>query len=64
MVALAEAGLKRRARLDRHGEDERKALTPLIAIVDEGRSPSDGLLAAYHGPWQGEIDKVFDVQSF
>ena len=64
MVALAEAGLKRRARLDRHGEDERKALAPLIATVDEGRSPSDRLLTAYHGPWHGDIDKVFDAQSF
>jgi glutamate--cysteine ligase len=64
MVALAEAGLKRRARLDRHGQDERKALTPLIATVEEGRSPSDRLLAAYHGPWHDEIDKVFDAQGF
>jgi glutamate--cysteine ligase len=64
MVALAEAGLKRRARLDRHGEDERKALIPLIATAEEGRSPSDRLLAAYRGPWHGEIDKVFDAQGF
>jgi glutamate--cysteine ligase len=64
MVALAEAGLKRRARLDRHGEDERKALIPLIATAEEGRSPSDRLLAAYHGSWHGDIDKVFDAQGF
>jgi glutamate--cysteine ligase len=63
MVRLAESGLKRRARLNRKGEDERTALTPLIETVAEGRSPSDRLLAAYHGPWQGDIDKIFDTQA-
>jgi glutamate--cysteine ligase len=55
--------LKRRARLTRQGEDESKALAPLIETVAEGRSPSDRLLAAYHGPWQGDIDKIFDTQA-
>ena len=61
MVQLAQSGLKRRARLTRQGEDESKALAPLIETVAEGRSPSDRLLAAYHGPWQGDIDRVFDT---
>ena len=39
------------------GEDERKALAPLIETVEEGRSPADRLLADYHGPWRGDIDK-------
>ena len=60
---LALGGLKRRARLDRKGEDERKALAPLIETVEEGRSPADRLLAAYHGPWQGDIDKLFDSKA-
>jgi glutamate--cysteine ligase len=64
MVALAEAGLKRRARKNRHGEDERKTLAPLVETVEQGRSPSDRLLAAYHGPWHGDIDKVFETQAF
>jgi glutamate--cysteine ligase len=63
MVALAEAGLKRRARLDRKGDDERKALAPLIETVTDGRSPSDRLLTAYHGPWAGDIDQIFDAQA-
>ena len=64
MVELAEAGLKGRARLNRKGDDERKALAPLIETIAEGRSPSDRLLAAYHGPWAGDIDKVFESQAF
>jgi glutamate--cysteine ligase len=60
MLALAEGGLKRRARLNRKGEDERTALAPLIETAEEGSSPSDRLLAAYHGPWARNIDRVFD----
>jgi glutamate--cysteine ligase len=63
MVRFAEQGLGRRARLDRKGEDERKALVPLIETIEQGRSPADQLLAAYHGPWAGDIDKVFDAQA-
>jgi glutamate--cysteine ligase len=63
MVQLAQSGLKRRARLTRKGEDESKALAPLIETVAEGRSPADRLRAAYHGPWQGDIDKVFESQA-
>ena len=64
MVGIALGGLQRRARLDQSGEDEGKALAPLIETIEEGRSPADRLLALYHGPWQGDIDKVFDTQRF
>ncbi|MGV1013599.1 MAG: glutamate--cysteine ligase [Methyloceanibacter sp.] len=60
MVSLADAGLKRRARLDETGEDERKLLAPLIETVESGRSPADRLLSKYEGPWYGDIDRVFD----
>jgi glutamate--cysteine ligase len=62
MVRLAETGLKRRARF-RKGEDERKALAPLIETIEEGRSPADRLLAAHNGPWGDDIDKIFDTQA-
>ena len=63
MVRLAEGGLKRRARLDRKGADERKALAPLLETIEQGRSPADRLLAAFPGPWGGDIDKVFETQA-
>jgi glutamate--cysteine ligase len=63
MVDLALGGLKRRARLDQNGEDERKALAPLIETIEEGRSPADRLLSEYHGPWHGDIDRLFDTQA-
>ena len=63
VVNLALDGLERRGRLDRNGDDERKALTPLVETVEEGLTPADRLLADYRGPWQGDIDKVFDTQA-
>jgi len=62
VVALAEGGLKRRARLDSCGEDERKALAPLLETVEDGPSPTDRLLALYRGPWRDDIDHVFDTE--
>ena len=64
MVGIALGGLQRRARLDQSGEDEGKALAPLIETIEDGRSPADRLLELYHGPWQGDIDRVFDTQAF
>jgi glutamate--cysteine ligase len=64
MLGLALGGLARRARLDQNGEDERKALIPLIETVEEGRSPAARLLTAFSGAWAGDIDRVFDTQAF
>jgi glutamate--cysteine ligase len=64
VVNLALEGLRRRARLNRRGEDERGALDPLVETIEEGRSPADRLLAAFHGPWHGDIDKVFETNAF
>jgi glutamate--cysteine ligase len=64
MVALAESGLKRRARRDLSGEDERKALAPLHATIEDGQSPAERLLALYGGPWRHDIDRVFDAHAF
>jgi glutamate--cysteine ligase len=63
MLALAEGGLLRRARLNDRGEDESRALKPLMQIVEEGRTPADRLLAAYHGPWEGNIDRLFETEA-
>ena len=58
-LALAEAGLKRRARLDGGGLDESHFLGDLHEIVAGGPCPAQGLLEAYHGPWHGDIDELF-----
>jgi glutamate--cysteine ligase len=63
VLMLADEGLKRRARHDDGGEDERKLLAPLKEIVEEGRTPADRLLEDYEGPWDGDIDRVFDSEA-
>ncbi|MEM9224172.1 MAG: glutamate--cysteine ligase [Pseudomonadota bacterium] len=64
VVELASEGLKRRARASGDVGDERGFLAPLEDAVHSGRSPADELLDAYHGPWHGDIMKVFDANAF
>jgi len=63
VVTLAQEGLKRRARLSDSGEDETRSLQRLWEIIEDGRSPADELLAAYRGPWDGDIDHIFKTQA-
>ncbi len=44
--------------------DERGFLTPLEDAAHSGRTPADELLDAYHGPWQGDIRRVFETNAF
>jgi glutamate--cysteine ligase len=63
VLALSEGGLLRRARLNKKGEDEIHALKPLLEIVEMGRTEADRLLAAYDGPWDGNIDRLFETEA-
>jgi glutamate--cysteine ligase len=65
VLALASEGLRRRAREGGDDQlDERRFLTPLEDAAHSGRSPADELLAAYNGPWNGDIRKVFEANAF
>jgi glutamate--cysteine ligase len=64
VVGIADAGLKARARIDASGVDERCYLEDLHAIVEAGRSPAAELLERFHGPWKGDIDRVFEEFSY
>jgi glutamate--cysteine ligase len=63
MLALAEGGLLRRARLNGDGEDETGALKSLMEVVETGRTQSDRLLAAYEAPWGGDINQLFEAEA-
>ena len=63
LLALAEAGLKRRARQDASGQDERRYLAPLQEIVASGMTAADRMLALYKGSWGGDIAKVYETFS-
>ena len=65
-VAIAEAGLKARALPGAGGlvPDETHFLNALQESVETGQAPADELLAAYHGPWAGDVDRVYDEYSY
>jgi glutamate--cysteine ligase len=61
-VALAEGGLRRRARPGAGGliPDETHFLNALQESLEAGRAPADELLARYHGEWGGRLDPIYD----
>lgn len=59
VLALANAGLRRRARLDADGRDETVYLAPLEAILEDGRTLAQQRLDAYYGAWGRAIDAAF-----
>ncbi|WGH79513.1 glutamate--cysteine ligase [Jannaschia ovalis] len=65
-VAIAEAGLKARARAGSGGlvPDETHFLNALKDSVETGRVPADELLDDYHGPWQGDLSRIYAERSY
>jgi glutamate--cysteine ligase len=66
VVAIAEAGLKARARPGAGGllPDETHFLNALRESVETGQTPADELLAQYHGDWGGDVTRVFAEHSY
>lgn len=58
-LKIAAHGLKRRARLNRHGADESVFLDPLMEIAQANQTPAERKLELFHGPWNGSVDPVF-----
>ncbi len=63
-LAIASEGLRRRARLNENGEDERRFLAVLQAMADSGRTQADELLERFHGDWNGSVDPAFEAFSY
>ncbi|GGE91109.1 glutamate--cysteine ligase [Stappia taiwanensis] len=59
MLALSREGLKRRARLNDGGQDERLHLAAVEESLASGETPADVMLRRYHGEWNGDISRVF-----
>jgi len=64
MVEIAAGGLARRNRRDGKGRDETLFLDPLREIVTSGRAPSELLLEAYSGRWNGSVDPIFAEEMY
>jgi len=63
-LGLSEQGLKRRARLDGKGDDERQYLQPLQEELERGISPAEALLEKLHRPWAGSVEPVFEELAY
>jgi glutamate--cysteine ligase len=66
VVAIAEAGLKARARPGVGGlvPDETHFLNALRDSVETGQTPADELLARYHGDWAGDLTRIYADYSY
>ncbi|MET0295371.1 MAG: glutamate--cysteine ligase [Phenylobacterium sp.] len=64
MVAIARQGLKNRNRLSGGLVDETGYISDLEEIADSGVTPAERLLEQYHGPWAGDVGKVFDTMAY
>jgi len=66
VLAIAEAGLKARARPGAGGlvPDETHFLSALKDSIETGHVPADELLAKYHGEWAGDLDRIYDEFSY
>ncbi len=60
VLEIAREGLQRRARMNSLGENETHFLSALEAIVEDGRTPAEAKLEAYHGRWGGDVTPIFD----
>ena len=66
LVAIAESGLKARARPGAGGlvPDETHFLNALKDSLDTGMTPADELLAHYTGDWNGDLTRVYREFSY
>ena len=64
VLAIADAGLARRARLNRIGDTEQGFLGPLREIAESGLTNADRMLALYEGAWGGDVSKVYGMESY
>ncbi|MHB8530483.1 MAG: glutamate--cysteine ligase [Caulobacteraceae bacterium] len=60
LLAIAHQGLRRRARFSAGLVDETNYLTELEEIAETGITDAERMLELYHGPWAGDVSKIFD----
>jgi len=64
VLDIAGDGLTRRAKLNSAGDNEGGFVDPLRDVVATGMTPSDRLLARYHGEWHGDVSHIYEEFSF
>jgi glutamate--cysteine ligase len=63
-LAIARVGLARRSLRDAQGNDETRFLEPVEAILREGLSPAQEMLARYQGPWGRGLTPLYTDYAF
>lgn len=63
VLAIAQDGLRHRARMSAAGEDESFFLDTLFAAA-AGKTLAEEMLEAYHGIWQGDIDCLYRERAY
>ncbi len=63
-LAIAEAGLRARACLNRDGRDETQYLAQLEEVLESGKCPARAKLEAYHGRWGGSVEPVYGEEAY
>ncbi len=64
MLSIAHAGLKARNRLSAGMVDETNYLGELEDIAESGVTAAERLLELYHGPWDGDVNPVFEAFAY
>jgi glutamate--cysteine ligase len=64
VLDIARSGLRNRAQKNAIGDDETGYLAPLDDVVRSGKVPAQRLLDLYHGAWNGDLSRIYDVKSF
>jgi glutamate--cysteine ligase len=63
-VRISASGLRARRKINAFGQDETIYLQPVEQIATSGCTVADELLARFEGPWQREIDHIFEEFAF
>jgi glutamate--cysteine ligase len=64
VLAIAEAGLDRRAAENAIGDSEAGFLAPLWEIAESGKTLAERHLDAFQGPWEGRIEPLWEAARF
>tara|TARA_R110000782_G_scaffold182437_6_gene272769 strand:- start:112478 stop:113851 length:1374 start_codon:yes stop_codon:yes gene_type:complete len=64
VLAIAQAGLAARARLNASGDNETGYLAELHEVVARGKTPAEMLLERFHGAWGGDMTRIYAEESY
>lgn len=64
ILDIAEAGLAARGRLNAAGDNEAGFLATLRDVLATGDTPADRMLRRYRGEWGGNVEEIYDEESF